>query len=301
MTAIACADSGWHTLAVSLDPAHNLGDVLATPLSDKPTEVISHLWGMEVDIEKITERSLEEMASRLKAFYRYMVAFNLEHYLDTLRYSPGIEEYATLEALRHIFQQRQEYEMLIFDTPPTALMLKVMSLPSISQIWLEKLSHLRHRILERRRAIEKIEGERHFEIGKEKIKVPSTKEKDPVIGELLSYSQEIHNLSETLKDASRSGVVIVMNAEKLPLLETERAIAVLRKFHLPIAGIVINRIFYLNPQLYPDEAKRREEEAIILMVKEKFPDIPLIKFPFLSSPPSGIEELREIWRYIKYD
>lgn len=82
-----------------------------------------------------------------------MVAFALDHYMDTLRYSAGIEEYAILEALCHIFKQRQEYEVIVFDTPPTALTLRVMALPSISQIWLKRLSGLREKILERRRAI----------------------------------------------------------------------------------------------------------------------------------------------------
>lgn len=51
MTAIACADAGRRTLAVSLDPAHNLNDILAFSLSDKPREIIPLLWGMEMDLE----------------------------------------------------------------------------------------------------------------------------------------------------------------------------------------------------------------------------------------------------------
>lgn len=122
------------------------------------------------------------------------------------------------------------------------------------------------------------------------------KEKDAVMQEFLSYSQEINFLTETLKDASRSGIVLVMNAKKLILLEMERVVSVLQKFNLPIAGIIINHIFHLNPELCEE---KKEEEAIIPEIKKEFPDIPLIKsFLILSPPPSGVKEVREVWRYI---
>jgi len=86
-------------LVVSLDPAHNLGDVLATRLSDKPREIAPRLWASEVDMEAAITRYLDDSSQRLKQMYSYLKVINIEGYLDALKPSPGIEEYATLQAM----------------------------------------------------------------------------------------------------------------------------------------------------------------------------------------------------------
>jgi len=148
-------------LIVSLDPAHNLGDVFGSSLSGKAKNIGSKLWAMEVDMERAIRDYLEESATKLKGMYGYLKAINIEGYLDTIRLSPGIEEYATLEEMEKIISEGEgRYEVIVFDTPPTGLTLRVLALPKISLIWGERLVKLRKDILSKRLAIEKIEGRR---------------------------------------------------------------------------------------------------------------------------------------------
>jgi len=290
LVALACASEGYRTLAVSLDPAHNLGDVLGLTLGHQPSRVCLNLFAQEVDLDRVVREYLEAMVSRLKSLYSYLTAFNLEQYLDSLRYSPGIEEQATLEALKEILRERGKYDILIFDTPPTGLMLRVMALPALSLLWLERLSRLRERILEGRRAIERVHGERKWRFLGGEVVLPATRERDPVMQELLACTEEVVEVRRMIEDSEHTGVVMVMNAERLPLMETERALAVLSQFHIPVSGIVINRLCALSPERQ-DDPRCREEAEVIAEVKMKYPRLKLLGLPLLTTPPGGIEAL----------
>ncbi|HHI68063.1 MAG TPA: ArsA family ATPase, partial [Planctomycetes bacterium] len=52
---LALAGRGRKVLLVSLDPAHNLGDVLDLPLGPEPKEALPGLRAMEADLEKVVE------------------------------------------------------------------------------------------------------------------------------------------------------------------------------------------------------------------------------------------------------
>ncbi|MGI8460849.1 MAG: ArsA family ATPase, partial [Solirubrobacterales bacterium] len=56
-TARRCAAAGLRTVVLSTDPAHSLSDSLETPLGNEPTQVISNLWGQEVQAQLEMERN----------------------------------------------------------------------------------------------------------------------------------------------------------------------------------------------------------------------------------------------------
>ena len=54
------SSAGHDTLAVSLDPAHNLGDVLGHALDDKPKKVSDKLFAFEVDLDTQVRRFIDK-------------------------------------------------------------------------------------------------------------------------------------------------------------------------------------------------------------------------------------------------
>ena len=106
----------FRTLVASLDPAHNLGDVLMTKLNNKPKRVTENLYAIEVDVDYYARRYLKNLEQSLKSLYRYLTVVNLDKYLEILRYSPGVEEYAVLEAIKDIIA-RKDFDVIVFDTP----------------------------------------------------------------------------------------------------------------------------------------------------------------------------------------
>ena len=49
---------------------------------------------------------------------------NLSNYFNVLKYSPGIEEYALLTCIEETIRKGNDFDYLIFDTPPTGLTLR---------------------------------------------------------------------------------------------------------------------------------------------------------------------------------
>lgn len=280
----------YNTLIVSLDPAHNLGDVFGTPLSGKAREIKENLWGLEVDMERAIKNYLEESSRKLKDMYGYLKAINIEGYLDTIRLSPGIEEYATLEAIEEIISEgEKKYEVIVFDTPPTGLTLRVLALPKVSLIWGERLVRLRKEILSKRLAIEKIQGEKKFVLEGREFKLSTREEKDEVMQELLSYMKEVGRVEELQTDAKRCMVMPVMNPDRLSLFETKRAFDTLEKLAMPIGAIVVNKF----------SGKREEIETITKAESEL--GKPIRKIPLLEREPVGMNAIEKFSSYLRVE
>ncbi|CAI1493493.1 Arsenical pump-driving ATPase [Thermococcus nautili] len=282
-TAVALAERGYRTLIVSLDPAHNLGDVFMVKLSDRPKKIAENLYASELDMEGLIKAYLKHLEESMKHTYRYLTVINLEKYFEVLRYSPGIEEYATLEAVREILEHGDEWDVIVFDTPPTGLTLRVLALPRISIIWADKLIQIRRAILERRAAIANIHG---------KSELPFEEDKDPVMKELKAYRSEVEFVEKIITDPDRTSVIAVMNPEMLPLYETERAYESLKKFRVPFNMIVMNKVLRVSvPEL---KAKLEAQERVLEEVRRKFRDVALVEIPVLPEEPRGLEWLSKI-------
>jgi len=291
--AVALAERGYKTLIVSLDPAHNLGDVLMERLSDKPKKITDNLYASELDMEKLIKSYLEHLEKTLKNTYRYLTVINLERYFEILRYSPGIEEYATLEAIREILSQKG-WDVIVFDTPPTGLTLRVLALPRISLLWVDKLIEIRRKILERRRMIAKIKGEEEYVIEGEKFKLPKEEGEDPVMKELLQYRKEVEFVERVITDPEKTSVIAVMNPETLPLYETERAYESLKKFNVPLRLIVVNKVLQLREEIPELRVKVEAQKKVLEEVERKFRGMDVVKLPMFPEEPRGLEWLRKL-------
>ena len=292
--ATALAERGYKTLIVSLDPAHNLGDVFMEKLSDTPKQLGENLYASELDMEKLIKSYLKHLEDNLKNMYRYLTVINLEKYFEVLSYSPGIEEYATLEAIRNILLKGKEWDVIVFDTPPTGLTLRVLALPKISLIWTEKLMEIRRKILERRRMIAKIKGDQKFVLEGQEFTLPKDEEEDPVMKELKAYKEEIEFVEKVITDPDKTSVVAIMNPEMLPLYETKRAYESLKKFKVPFNLIVVNKVITVEREIPEIKVKLEAQRKVLEEIEKEFPGVKVIKVPMFPEEPRGIEWLRKI-------
>ncbi|NJE76846.1 ArsA family ATPase [Thermococcus sp. ES12] len=292
--AVALSKKGYRTLIVSLDPAHNLGDVFMVKLKDKPKKLADNLYASELDMEKLIKDYLKHLEKNLKHMYRYLTVINLEKYFEVLSFSPGIEEYATLEAIREILAEGDEWDVIVFDTPPTGLTLRVLALPRISLIWADKLIEIRRKILERRRAIAKIQGDQKFVVDGEEFTLPKDEEEDAVMKELKAYREEVEFVEKVLTDPDKTSVIAVMNPEMLPLYETERAHESLRKFKVPFNLIVVNKVITLREEIPALKVKLEAQEKVLEEIGKKFKGVEVIKIPMFAEEPRGMEWLERL-------
>ncbi|ASJ03002.1 anion transporter [Thermococcus profundus] len=291
---VALAKRGYKTLIVSLDPAHNLGDVFMTKLTDEPKKLAENLYASELDMEKLIKGYLKHLEDNLKHMYRYLTVINLEKYFEVLSFSPGIEEYATLEAIRNILLKGDEWDVIIFDTPPTGLTLRVLALPRISLIWADKLIEIRRKILERRRMIAKVHGDQKFVLEGQEFTLPKDEEEDPVMKELRKYRKEVEFVEDVLTDPGRTSVIAVMNPEMLPLYETRRAHESLRKFKVPFNMIVINKVISVEREIPEIKVKLEAQERVLREIMAEFKDVEIVKVPMFPEEPRGLERLEKL-------
>jgi arsenite/tail-anchored protein-transporting ATPase len=278
------------TLVVSLDPAHNLGDVLASELSDAPREVARNLWAFEVNMDAAIGRYLAASRDQLRQMYGYLSTINLDGYLDALRLSPGIEEYATLQAMESLLREAEgKYEMVVFDTPPTGLTLRVLALPKVSLLWGDRLSRLRRDILDKRHTIERISGKKKFVLEGQEYELPVEEKSDPVMRELNGYVERMERMMALQSDPARCRVMPVMNPDRLSLFETTRAFETLSELKMPIGPVIVNKVGL------------RATDSRTLAEIEQALGKPVRTLPYLETEPVGLTCLRQVGELMNFE
>lgn len=232
--ALELARMGKRVLIASLDPAHNLGDALSARLDGKPRTVEPNLDAMEVNLSSWVERYLEDARRQLKENYSYNLTLNLDSFFNILKYSPGTEEYAVLWAIEDVHcHLAPNYEYVVFDTPPTALSLRFLSLPFISKLWVTELIKLRERILEKRNTISQINPVSPI------AESCVDKEDDRVYGTLTNIRTRLAALATLF--TKKSFMSVIVNPDELSVAEALRIKDELDKFGLPLEALCVNK------------------------------------------------------------
>lgn len=226
------AAAGKSVFLNSIDPAHNLHDLFGCKLGSKPKEIIPGLTIMETDLDKWVKKYLKNTEKELKDVYRYQEAFNLHKYFKTLKYSPGLEEYAVLLALQDCIEKYSDRDYIIFDTPPTALTLKFLALPSTSLLWLKELVNFRTMILEKKKIVTKILNE----------KTGITKESDPVLLRIEKLIKTYGILRDQFSDGDATKIILVLNPDKLSLSESKDIRDRLKELEISLPYAILNKL-----------------------------------------------------------
>ncbi len=291
---VGIAESGKSVFLSSLDPAHNLGDALSVKLSNKATTVNQRLKAVEINTESIIKEYLSEMSQKLKTTYRYLYTMNLDKYFDILKHSPGIEEYAILESIQKTIHTEMA-DILIFDTPPTGITQKVLALPKLTLIWVERLIKMRKGILSKRQMIKNVRGEYSAVVGDELVELPTEEEKDDIMIELKKYGKELHEIDEILSSQDTT-IYIVTLPEELSLFETERILTFMNEFKIHVGGIFLNKVLRIENPPREIAGKIKEQEYVISEMAKRFSGIKITEIPLLESSPRGTKALYKLYK-----
>ncbi|NOY08637.1 MAG: ArsA family ATPase [Spirochaetes bacterium] len=246
---------GKRVLAVSFDPAHNLGDIFGLKLSHKKKRFDKELYLMEVNLEKASAKYIKENINLLEGIYSYLKPFNMDRYFQILKYSPGIEEYASLTAMEELLRvEKENFDYIIIDTPPTGLTLRILALPVVTLSWIDRLKKIRGSILEKRYTIHNINGR----ISKEGIKLAYKEADDMVMKKLKEIEMRFMRLRIFL-EGNNNSIVVVFNPDFLSLKESRRLINALKELKLPFRIAINNKV----EDKYLKEAEEIEKKLLI--------------------------------------
>ncbi|MBW3552614.1 MAG: TRC40/GET3/ArsA family transport-energizing ATPase [Gemmatimonadetes bacterium] len=282
--ALASADSGQRTLLVSTDPAHSTADILEAPLTSEPTEVAPDLDALEIDPQEEADRYIAGVKARVREVTSPGMLAEVEREIDVARAAPGAHEAALFDRFADLMALAgAAYDRVIFDTAPTGHTIRLLGLPELMQAWVDGLVSRRRKLSSLGRMWRRVAGA---------AAAPERHDEDPVLAALERRQARFRRAREIVTDPERTAFWFVVVPERLPILETARALDALERYAIPVGGIVVNRVL---PEAADGEflARRRERETEYLTrIMTELAGHPMIRIDMRSSDVVGLAALR---------
>ncbi len=301
--ALSLSDKGLRTLLVSTDPAHSLGDALATDLpSGQVTPIVteSNLWALELSVDDAMDefRSLakgldaESLSAALGVPREIIDNFGLDDLTSLFTNPPpGIDE---IVALTKIFKYAREtdvggrprFDKIIVDTAPTGHTLRLLQLPTF-------LGNLTSQLIRFRSKIQGVISSFKSMFGGAEEN-PSDERIGGILGRLEELQENMNTLKTTLYDEEKTQFLVVTIATSLAVAESERLVKSLQESGVNIAGVLCN-------QVVSDEAgskflasRRAGQQASMSVLKGAAlaDSLEITEVPYVDSEVTGVYGLR---------
>lgn len=287
--ALVQAQEGRRVLVVSTDPAHNLGHLwqrevgdTAVPLWRAGTGGAGLVDGVEIDPRRTTDAHLAQVGSTLRRLMPEHLAKEVDRHLDLARDAPGTHEAAVLERIADAVDTGlADYDLVVFDTAPSGHTARLMALPETMSAWTEGL-------LRRRDRADKFAGA----LSGLGVRDPKAERDSEIRRTLLRRRERFERLRAVLTDPETTSFLLVLAAERLPVLETVELAGTLRGLGVPVGGLVVNK-------RSPEDAggllaaRRAHEDEWLVVLDTELGDLPRAECELLPGEvtgPAGLEQ-----------
>jgi len=297
--AVAAADGGHSCLVVSTDPAHSLGDVFGTSIGGSRQQLDKQLWGLEIDPDEEAERHIETVKLQMKNLVHPRMYGAVDRQLDFARLAPGTIEAALLERMAELMTDAgNQFDLVVFDTAPTGHTLRLLSLPDIMMAWTEGLLRHNQRSSDLSAKLKlfnaNLQSEDQTLLGDVPFEYSGSTRETRITDILRSRQRKLRRASDLLLDRSASAFILVLNPDKLSLLESQKAVAALEQVHVPIEAVVVNRVMPDDADGGFVDARRRQESIYRNAIDRAFSNLHRRILPLLSDDVIGIDALRHM-------
>jgi arsenite-transporting ATPase len=277
--AMSQAGRGHRTLVVSTDPAHSLGDVLATPLGEEPAEVAPGLWAAEVSGEAQARRRVAEITEDAEQALPREVLPAVRRHLARAVDSPGTVEAALLDRLTGLVEQvGTRWDRLVVDSAPTGHMVRLLSLPALLTPWVEGLARQR----ERTRSVDRMASGM---LGR------ADEAPDPLLDRLHARRRRLEWMRERLREDSLVHLVLV--PEHLPLAETLRAADTLVGAGMRLGTLIVNRVVP-EGETGVLAGRLAQQTEVLQRLRERFSASDMVHVPLLAGALTTRPELADL-------
>ncbi len=258
ITATHASLKGHKTLLVTTDPAAHIGNVLQRNISHEVTAVedVDNLFAVKIDPKKASEDYKKKVLEDAAKKFNSTTILTLKEELD----SPCTEEMAAFQKFLE-YTQRDDFDVIVFDTAPTGHTLRLLALP---MDWSKQLE---------------------FKAG----------ESSDISAEDLEQKRKFDDAIEMLKDEESTVFSFVMYPEKTPIAEAHRASEELESLGIKTQLVVSN---FVIPK---EEAKstffknrRKMQLGYLDRIEHIFKDSSHLEMPMYDSEIQGMEMLKEI-------
>jgi arsenite-transporting ATPase len=226
--AIALAKQGRRVILASTNPVHSLSGLLSQDVFGKPTPVagVPNLWAYEIDTKDTIERSKQEIREKIQWFLKFAdISTKAEDFVESATMNPAFEESAMFENMVDLML-RDEYDVYVFDTAPTANARRLLGMSQVYSLWVNKMLKSR----EEARSL------------RELLSFTKKKEADPLMDYLVGFRDRMGKARELLTDKELTAFFFVTLAEALPIAVITRFIGWFHDFGIPVGGVVVNML-----------------------------------------------------------
>ena len=229
-TAYYLAQQGFKTLVFSVDPQASLSDIFQRDIFGKGAVEIAHnLYAQEIDADQRIKAYQQEIRQKILDMYGLeQVPEEIESYLQSASAEPAMEESAIFDAVVDIVVEGK-YDYYIYDLVPLGHALYYLSMASVYDAWIDKITHLREEMAEYDQVAKVMKREKETE-------------EDAILRELLYIKQRINTSSGILTDKEKTAFFFVLVPEEMIILDTQKAAGLFAKYDVPLSGYIVNRV-----------------------------------------------------------
>ena len=275
--ALISAEEGKKTLLVSVDMAHNLGDLFACSVGRNVTEIKKNLYALELDPDYIMH---EEFPNVQKAVIDFVGASGANITLNGHFPLPGFENLFSLLKIKQLYESNA-YDRIIVDCAPTGETLSLLKFPELLSWYIEKFSPVGKIMLRVLNPISKL---------RYNVKLPDRK----ALGDLGQMHLDLINLQELLKNREICTIRLVCIPEKMVVEETKRNFMYLNLYRYQVDGVFINRILPEHMDNPFMEKWHSIQKQYIEELEKVFVHMPLSYIPWYPEEIRGSQAVEKL-------
>jgi arsenite-transporting ATPase len=285
-TAYYLARKGKRVLVFSVDPQASLSDIFERDIFGKGNiEIMPNLYACEVDADKRIADYQQEIRNKIISMYGMKkIPEEIESYIKASSAEPAMEESAIFDAVVDIVV-KGDFDYYIYDLVPLGHALYYLSMASIYDAWLEKITALREQMREYDKAISTMKREEETET-------------DEIYNELMYIKDRIGTSSKIMTDTKRTAFFFVVNPEEMTIMDTEKAAQLFARYNVPLAGYVVNRVINrdLLAENIPGYLRNRIEmqASALQLIDKKLGKAVLASVPEFDSEIKGLDVIRKL-------
>ena len=190
-TAYYLAKKGHRVLVFSVDPQASLSDIFKREIFGKgAVEIMPNLYAQEIDADKRIKEYQGEIRKKILDMYGFdKIPEEIESYIQAAAAEPAMEESAIFDEVVDIVV-KGGYDYYIYDLVPLGHALYYLSMASVYDAWIDKITGLRSQIQEYDQVAKVIKREKESE-------------EDQILKELVYIKERINKSSSILTDKLR--------------------------------------------------------------------------------------------------
>ena len=187
-----------------------------------------------------------------------------------------MQEAAMLERIAEVVEEgMKDYDLIVFDTAPSGHTARLMVLPEMMSAWTEGLIRRREKA---DRFADIVRGMGRDSSMEDKVlnddSEDAEKMRESGIRQILNRRRRrFTHLRDHLADAELTSFVIVLAAERLPVLETIELHAQLQDANVSVDGLVVNKRSPTGMGEFLEE-RHRQEQTHLATLEDALPTIP---------------------------